>query len=82
MTCSHTQGRWYPGGTDHYTGEDLPDVYVEEHTTEDLDIGRFRCTQCGLVMYYTGLWREFHENGTPCPGSDLVRRVPPEKAKK
>jgi len=76
MACEHKRGRWESGGTCDWSGAELPDVYIEEHTTEDLDAGRFRCTQCKLVMYYTGLWREFHENGTPCAGSDGVRRVP------
>jgi hypothetical protein len=48
--------------------------YSMQSTTEDLDIGRFQCTQCKKVMYYTGLWRDFFEKGVPCPGSDRVRR--------
>lgn len=60
MTCTHTQR--------------TPDVYVEdpdlgsyweygheESTTEDIDIGRYRCTQCGQIFYYTGRWREIWE---------------------
>ena len=74
MSCDHKRGRWVRGGTCHWTGEELPDVYVEESTTEDLDIGRFRCTQCKLVMYYTGLWKDFHEKGIPCAGSEDVNR--------
>lgn len=27
-------------------------------TTVDIDIGRYKCTQCGEVMYYTGTWRK------------------------
>lgn len=77
MVCEHKRGRWERGGQCDWSGEELPDVYVEEYTTEDLDVGRFRCTQCGLAMYYTGLWKEFHEKGTACAGSDGVRRVPP-----
>lgn len=76
MACEHKRGRWAPGGTCDWSGDELPPVYIEEHTTEDLDVGRFRCTQCGLVMYYTGLWKRFHEEGVPCPGSDGVVRVP------
>ena len=38
---------------------------------KDIDIGRFQCTQCGEVMYYTGAWQKFHEEGTPCLGSDM-----------
>jgi hypothetical protein len=78
MACEHKRGSWQPGGSDDFNGGDLPDVYVEEYTTEDLDAGRFRCTQCGLVMYYTGLWQRFHEDGVPCVGSDGVLRVPPK----
>jgi hypothetical protein len=74
MTCQHTRGKWVQGGTDDWTGEDLPDVYIEESTTEDIDTGRFRCTQCGLVMYYTGQWKDFYEKGIPCSGSDRVKR--------
>lgn len=46
-------------------------------TQEDLDVGRFRCTQCGEVGYYTGLWRAYHEQGIPCAGSDSVRHMTP-----
>jgi hypothetical protein len=45
-----------------------------ESTMLDLDIGRFRCSLCGDIGYYTGLWRNFYEKGIPCPGSELVRR--------
>jgi len=45
-----------------------------EHWTEDIDVGRFRCTRCGLVMYYTGQWKRYFEEGIPCAGSDGVRR--------
>jgi hypothetical protein len=37
--------------------------YTTVQTTEDIDIGRYRCTQCGEVMYYTGTWRK-HWEGT------------------
>ena len=60
-------------GYDDY--EDMQ--YVElgsQSTTEDIDTGRFRCTQCGLVMYYTGLWKNFYEKGIPCPGSESIKR--------
>ena len=40
--------------------------------TEDIDIGRLRCIDCGEVMYYTGAWKKFHEEGTPCIGSDMM----------
>lgn len=45
-----------------------------EGTYEDCGVGRFRCTQCKQVFYYTGLWKEYYENGTPCSGSEGVPR--------
>lgn len=45
-----------------------------ESACEDIDTGRFRCTLCGEVMYYTGQWRKFYEEGIPCAGSDRVQR--------
>lgn len=32
-----------------------------ESTTKDLGTGRYQCTQCGEVMYYTGRWRDLYE---------------------
>lgn len=72
--CTHTAGRWVRGGQDDWTGEDLPDVYETYSTTEDIDTGRFRCTRCGEVMYYTGLWKRFWEDGMPCAGSERIKR--------
>ncbi|MGA0610053.1 hypothetical protein [Caldimonas sp. KR1-144] len=45
-----------------------------ESAYEDLDTGRFRCTLCDEVGYYTGLWKRFFEEGVPCPGSDRIKR--------
>lgn len=73
MTCTHIKYVRVPGEICRYTDEQLPDTVEEVRTTEDLDTGRFRCTQCGKVMYYTGLWRNFYERGIPCPGSELVK---------
>jgi hypothetical protein len=53
----------------------------ERNTYEDIDIGRFRCTQCNEVGYYTGHWREFFEKGTPCFGSDRVQYWKDQKVK-
>ena len=79
MACTHTKRVYDPPYEDHWTGEWITPEPREVCTSEDIDIGRFRCNQCGEVGYYTGLWRDFHEMGTPCPGSDGVRRVPPNE---
>lgn len=77
MTCTHQVDRqqWVPGYEDDWgTWIDSHYEYTTVSTTEDIDIGRYRCTQCREVMYYTGSWRKFYEEGVPCSGSDLVRR--------
>jgi hypothetical protein len=51
------------------TEQQLHDV-GSKYTFDETEIGRFWCTQCGLVQYYTGLWRRFFEEGIPCSGSD------------
>lgn len=77
MACTHTAGRWVWREPDGWLHEEPYQEWEEVSTTEDLDISRFRCTRCGEVMYYTGLWRDYHEKGIPCSGSDGVPRVPP-----
>jgi len=76
VNCTHTIDRSrYENVMDDWTGETTIE-WVEriEHTTVDLDVGRFQCTQCKLVMYYTGSWRKFYEEGISCPGSEGVKR--------
>jgi len=63
MTCDHK--RWvYPQPylNDYAYGEEwiTPEPY-QESTTRDLDTGRYQCTQCGKIMYYTGRWRDIYE---------------------
>lgn len=80
MTCTHTtkRDRWIPPSDDCGPGdwgyEPGHWEYETVSTTEDIDAGRFKCTQCNLVMYYTGLWRDFWEKGIPCSGSEKVKR--------
>lgn len=82
MQCEHT--------TPIYWAEELVEIspygHTElqlvqrggEYTYEDIDIGRFRCTQCGLIQYYTGHWKKYYEEGIPCSGSEGVpRTIPP-----
>lgn len=65
MACSHTQERsqWVEE-ENWYTGEmEGRWEYTTEYTTEDLDLHRYRCTQCKQVMYYSGRAREYYEEG-------------------
>ena len=74
MTCTHQKWVYPEPYEDDWTGEVIyPQAYTVS-TTEDIDIGRYKCTQCGEVFYYTGLWRRYFEEGVPCPG--VERRVP------
>ena len=41
---------------------------------QDLDIGRFKCSLCGRIGYYTGQWKRYFEEGVPCVGSEGVPR--------
>lgn len=78
--CTHTRTRsiWVenPEYVPGYSDLDSPGHWesTDEYTYEDIDIGRYRCTQCNEVFYYTGKWREFYENGTPCFGSEHITR--------
>lgn len=71
--CDHRE--WiYPRGYEDDWGEWVqPEPYTRS-LYEDIDIGRFKCTRCGHIGYYTGLWRDYFEKGIPCPGSDRVKR--------
>jgi hypothetical protein len=76
MSCTHTQQEpayWYEDECP-FTGERHGEWREGEvvSTTEDMDTGRYRCTQCGEVMYYTGRWRDLYEGKTP--PTDFERR--------
>ena len=73
-SCDHL--RWeYPPPYEHcITGEMIESTPIQVFTYEDIDIGRFKCVQCGEVGYYTGHWKRFFEEGIPCPGSDKINR--------
>lgn len=79
MTCTHRKPEhWeWVDEYDDYTGQTGQRMcrVGGESTDEDLDIGRFRCTQCGRIGYYTGQWKRFYEEGIPCVGSDNIRRT-------
>lgn len=82
MTCNHEEWVYPPPRQDEYSGEWISTM-EQAHTRgtyEDIDIGRFRCTQCDEVMYYSGHWKDFFEKGIPCFGSDRVQYWTDKKA--
>jgi hypothetical protein len=64
MSCRHerTTERWV---TRDYFGEEIDGEwqYDTVSTTVDIDLHRYRCTQCGEVFYYSGRAREYYEEG-------------------
>jgi hypothetical protein len=68
MSCDHQrttkqwvgEDYWYDDGSSYHTGEW---VYETVSTTVDIDLHRYKCTQCGEVMYYSGRARQYHEEG-------------------
>lgn len=62
-TCSHTVRVMVDGDVDEFTGERSDPTWTNAWSFEDIDVGRYRCTQCGEVLYYTGNWRQFHTSG-------------------
>jgi hypothetical protein len=69
MTCSHsrTKQTWV---TTNCFGEETEGEWESEtvSTTVDLDLHRYKCAQCGEVMYYSGAAKEYYETGVDRKG--------------
>lgn len=69
MNCSHsrTKQTW---ATTNCFGEETEGEWESEtvSTTVDLDLHRYKCTQCGEVMYYSGAAKEYYETGVDRKG--------------
>ena len=67
MTCNHIaeKAEWIPEFENDW-GDIEPAHwhYSTQYTTVDLDLHRYKCTQCGEIMYYSGRARDHFENGT------------------
>jgi hypothetical protein len=51
-----------------YTGEECIDRKWEwEDTFEDLDVHRYKCTQCGEIGYYSGAAENYYTKGIKNP---------------
>lgn len=68
--CNHMTWVYPQDEQDDYTGEWYRPEPYQQSTQEDLDVGRFKCSRCGEIGYYTGLWKRYFEEGIPCPGSE------------
>lgn len=61
--CDHwKRGQEWVEEKDEWTGEAISDWKPYAiNTCEDIDLHRWRCTQCGLVGYYSSWAREEYE---------------------
>ena len=70
MTCTHTKAasEWIDEYENDW-GHVVPGHrrYFTDQTYEDIDLHRYRCTQCGEVFYYSGRARDFYEQGIKSP---------------
>lgn len=62
--CTHTKYEEVDEGYEDWDGNWQPDIRVYEvGTYEDVDLHRFRCTQCGKIRYYSSRAEAFYEEG-------------------
>jgi len=74
-TCRHSvyvDGYWKLEDN-KYAFEDNGPEYervdgYNKSTTVDVDLHRYKCTQCSHIMYYSQKARQFFEEGIPSPG--------------
>lgn len=72
MSCNHQrttsrwvgEENWYDDGSSMHTGEW---EYETVSTIVDIDLHRYKCTQCGEIMYYSGRARDYYEKGVKSP---------------
>ncbi len=51
-----------------FTGDESIDVIWEwEDTFKDIDLHRYKCTQCGEIGYYSGAAKDYYTKGTENP---------------
>lgn len=68
--CSHRISRSeYKTWINDWTGEEECEwEYWNQSTEEDLDLHRTKCTQCGMIGYYSGAARNWYEKGISSNG--------------
>ena len=68
--CTHTRSVTVDNSyVDDWTGEKVYSYeYEERYTYEDIDLHRYRCTQCGEIGYYSGRARDYYEKGIKSKG--------------
>jgi len=74
MSCTHTEtvpGQWIDNPDYDMDDDSGEAMYWEEGgevpSTEDIDLHRYRCTECGKVKYYSEAARKYYEEGIKSP---------------
>ena len=77
MSCTHSveRSKWVLRDEDATWGDSSSGDWEwwTENTTEDIDLHRYRCTQCKKVMYYSGRARAYYEDGVTSDVKGLDR---------
>lgn len=64
MSCTHTKSFWIEDEwEDDYGNTHNDSRWETENTYEDLDLHRYKCSQCGEIFYYSQAAYDFYENG-------------------
>lgn len=67
--CTHTRRKMENQGYEDWEGDWHDDWrQVEVWTYVDVDLHRYKCTQCGEIFYYSSRARDFYEAGKKSPG--------------
>ena len=67
--CEHVRYETIDNGYEDWDGDWHEDWrMVPVSTTVDVDLHRYKCTQCGEMFYYSGRARDYYEKGKRSPG--------------
>jgi len=70
MSCNHKRRteEWVTDVDDLYGHKTSYWKYKTESACVDIDLHRYKCTQCDKVMYYSGRARDYYEKGIRTEG--------------
>lgn len=74
MSCTHTvtvPGHWVNNpffDVNENQPNDYSDWYegYEQETIKDVDVHRYKCTECDKIFYYSEAARQYYEEGITC----------------
>lgn len=64
MPCNHSMSFWIEDEwEDDYGTVHNDSRYETEYTYVDVDLHRYKCTQCNKIFYYSQAASDYHEKG-------------------